>query len=132
VGQRDRLGVVHQVVELVNQYQNVHREPLFRQRLSRSFNAVATSLGTRSSLSPPKVASSFTPLELRKLYLADAIRYTDSISGACMRLSWLSSSSYSKSEIARSPLTIAIAPRSRANATSRMLNGSTTTLPSSR
>ena len=32
------------------------------------------------------------------------------MSGACMRLSWFISSSYSKSEIARRPLTIAGAP----------------------
>ena len=33
-----------------------------------------------------------------------------SISGAILRLSWFISNSYSKSEIARSPLTIALAP----------------------
>src|SRR3984885_2208470 len=49
----------------------------------------------------------------------------DSMSGACLRLSWFISSSYSKSEIARSPLTIAVAPRSRAKSTSSVLNGST-------
>src|SRR3984885_14686849 len=49
----------------------------------------------------------------------------DSMSGACLRLSWFISSSYSKSEIARSPLTIAVAPRSRAKSTRSVLNGST-------
>src|SRR3984885_5624340 len=54
----------------------------------------------------------------------------DSISGACLRLSWFISNSYSKSEIARSPLMIAVAPRSRANSTSSVLNGSTEMLGS--
>src|SRR5436853_328997 len=53
------------------------------------------------------------------------------MSGAWRRLSWFISSSYSKSEIARSPLTIAIAPRSRANSTSSVLKGCTTILPNS-
>src|ERR1700689_2885754 len=54
----------------------------------------------------------------------------DSMSGACLRLSWIISSSYSKSEIARSPLTIAVAPRSRANSTNRLLTVSTVVLGS--
>ena len=45
-----------------------------RQRWSSSFNRLATPGGTRSSMSPPKVASSFTPLERRKLYLGPDIR----------------------------------------------------------
>src|ERR671922_1039176 len=53
----------------------------------------------------------------------------DSMSDASWRLSWFISSSYSKSEIARSPLTIAFAPRARANSTTRLENGSTRTLP---
>src|SRR3954453_8188088 len=46
-----------------------------------------------------------------------------STSGAIFRFSWFISSSYSKSEIARSPLTIAFAPFPRANSTIRLLNG---------
>src|SRR5918994_3723662 len=53
----------------------------------------------------------------------------DSMSDASWRLSWFISSSYSKSEIARRPLTIALAPRSRANSTTRLENGSTRTFP---
>src|SRR5437588_5371274 len=82
VRERNRLGVMDQIVTLVYEYQDVHGAPLFRQRLSRSFNALATSSGTMSSILPPNVASSFTPLDLTKLYLGDAIRYTDSTSGA--------------------------------------------------
>src|SRR4051795_8175793 len=43
-----------------------------------------------------------------------------SISGSIVRLSWFISNSYSKSEMARSPFTIAVAPFSLANATSRL------------
>src|SRR3954451_21769170 len=50
-----------------------------------------------------------------------------SISGAILRLSWFISNSYSKSEIARSPLTIALAPCSRAKSTSRLSKGFTCT-----
>src|SRR5436190_11443215 len=52
----------------------------------------------------------------------------DSISGACMLLSWFISNSYSKSEMARSPLTIALAFFSRAKSTIRLRNGSASTL----
>src|SRR3954471_9171115 len=82
VGQRDRLGVVDQIVELVYEDEDVHGRPLFRQRASSSFRRAATGAGTRSPISPPKVASSFTPLELRKLYCGPDIRYTDSMSVA--------------------------------------------------
>ena len=51
-----------------------------------------------------------------------------SMSGAIFRLSWFISNSYSKSEIARSPLTIALAPCSRANSTTRVSKGFTCTL----
>ena len=53
--------------------------------------------------------------------------YMLSMSGASFRLSWFISNSYSKSEIARSPL-IAVAPCSRANSTSRLEKTSTSTL----
>ena len=45
-----------------------------------------------------------------------------------MRFSWCISNSYSKSEIARSPLTIVLAPTLRAKSTTRMSNGSARTL----
>src|SRR5436305_557187 len=51
------------------------------------------------------------------------------MSGAWRWLSWFISSSYSKSEIARSPLTIAMAPVACANSTSSVLKGCTDTLP---
>src|ERR1700728_278498 len=98
-----------------------------RQRASSSCKRAATRGGTRSSIRPPNVASSLTPLEDRKLYCGEAIRYTDSTSGSCRRLSWFISSSYSKSEIARSPFTIAFAPTCRANSTTSVLNGSART-----
>src|SRR5919106_1072456 len=41
------------------------------------------------------------------------------MSAASLRFSWFISNSYSKSEIARRPLTIAVAPHSRANSTRR-------------
>src|SRR3954470_15794321 len=82
VGQGDRLGVVDQIVELVDEDEDVHGRPLFRQRASSSFRRAATGAGTRSSISPPKVASSFTPLERKKLYWEPDIRYTDSMSVA--------------------------------------------------
>src|SRR5918994_655495 len=50
------------------------------------------------------------------------------MSEASWRLSWFISSSYSKSEIARSPFTIAIAPFSRAKSTISLSNVSTRTL----
>ena len=46
--------------------------------------------------------------------------YIDSISGASLRLSWFISNSYSKSEMARRPLTTAVAPFSCAKSTSRL------------
>src|SRR5687768_14433710 len=51
------------------------------------------------------------------------------MSGACMRLSWFISISYSKSEIARSPLTIARAPTLWANSTTSTSNEADRTLP---
>ena len=50
------------------------------------------------------------------------------MSDASWRFSWFISSSYSKSEMARRPLTIALAPRSRAKSTTRFLNSSILTL----
>src|SRR6185436_2335976 len=50
------------------------------------------------------------------------------MSEASWRLSWFISSSYSKSEIARSPLTIDMAPFSRAKSTTSLSNVSTRTL----
>src|SRR3954469_5379510 len=124
------LGVVDEVVELVDEYEDVHVDlgPGFRQRARASFNGPSTCLGTSSETSPPKMASSLTPLDERKLYWGLAMMKIDSISGACLRLSCVISASYSKSEIARSPLTIATAPFSRANSTTRTLNGSARTL----
>src|SRR3712207_3066969 len=50
------------------------------------------------------------------------------MSDASWRLSWFISSSYSKSEMARSPFTIAIAPFSRAKSTISLSKVSTRTL----
>src|SRR2546423_7816493 len=155
VSQGHGLCVVHQVVELVYQYEDIHlqvrtsvRSPArfrvqwpdltfailcatglrpIRQRLSSSRSRLATPSGTRSSMRPPNVASSLTPLEERKLYCGLAIKYTDSTCGSWLRFSWLISSSYSKSEIARSPLTIAFAPTLCANSTTSVENGSART-----
>src|SRR5215204_2369021 len=46
-----------------------------------------------------------------------------------MRLSWFISNSYSKSEMARNPLTITMAPISLAKSTTSVSNGSGRTLP---
>ena len=51
-----------------------------------------------------------------------------SIPGSSLRFSCAISNSYSKSEIARSPLTIALASLSRANSTSRLAKICTSTL----
>src|SRR5919107_221825 len=51
------------------------------------------------------------------------------MSGACIRLSWFISISYSKSEIARRPFTIARAPTCWANSTTRTSNAAERTLP---
>ena len=75
VRQRDRLGVVDEVVELVDENEDVHEcSSWFAGGASSSFRRSATPSGTRSSMWPPNVASSLTPLELRKLYCGLAIR----------------------------------------------------------
>ena len=51
-----------------------------------------------------------------------------SMSGAILRFSWFISNSYSKSEIARRPFTIAFAPCSRAKSTTSVSKGFTCTL----
>src|SRR3954453_11623312 len=51
------------------------------------------------------------------------------MSGACIRLSWFISISYSKSEIARRPFTIARAPTRCANSTMSTSNDAERTLP---
>src|SRR3954454_4047690 len=129
VGERHGLGVVHRVVELVDQYEDIHTGTSVRQRLSASSRREATRGGTSSVRSPPNIASSFTPLERRKLNCGEDIMYIDSMSGAILRFSWFISNSYSKSEMARRPFTIAFAPFSRAKSTIRLENGLTSTLP---
>ncbi len=74
VREGDGLRVVDKIVELVDENQDVHGQTLFRYRVSRSCKSGATAAGTYSSMFPPNVASSFTPLEERKLYLGEAIR----------------------------------------------------------
>src|SRR3954454_18181123 len=74
VRQRDSLRVVDEVVQLVDQYQDVHGDSPFRYRPSASCKRRATASGTRPETSPPKVAISLTPLEERKLYCGPAIR----------------------------------------------------------
>src|SRR5680860_1338196 len=140
VGERHRLGVVDGVVQLVDQYKNVHlvtsaghhhdSASQFLERFSASCKRPATASGTSPDRSPPNMASSLTPLEERKLYWGADIRYMLSMSGASLRLSWFISNSYSKSEIARSPFTIARAPLSRAKSTRRVSKDFTCTLPS--
>src|SRR3954471_4738511 len=70
----DRLGVVDEIVQLVDEYEDVHERSWFRQRAMASCNRAATSSGTRLDTSPPKVAISLTPLEDKKLYWGEAIR----------------------------------------------------------
>src|SRR6185436_19987861 len=78
VGERDGLGVVNEVVELVDENEYVHivpgvyscgetgAPPFGCGNISR--NRLATGSGTRSCTSPPNEATSLTPLEERKLY----------------------------------------------------------------
>src|SRR3954452_22296496 len=72
IRQRHGLGVVNRVVELVDQYEDIHGRTSVRQRLRASSNRTATGWGPNSLRSPPNMASSFTPLELKKLYCGDA------------------------------------------------------------
>src|SRR4051794_4705946 len=74
VRQRDGLGVVDEVVELVDENEDVHGLHTVRWRASSSCNLSPTPFGTRSPMLPPKVAISLTPLELRKEYCGEAIR----------------------------------------------------------
>src|SRR3954451_16410754 len=73
VGERHGLGVMNRVVELVYEDEDIHTGTSVRQRLSASSRRAATGGGTRSVKSPPNIASSFTPLELRKLYCGEDI-----------------------------------------------------------
>ncbi len=124
VGQRDGLRVVHEVVELVDEYENVHgrsvywlerglllrvegrARPAVRDRARRTVRRPLG--GTNSSTFPPNEAISFTPLEETKLNCGLAMTYTVSMSGASVRFRWFIWNSHSKSEIARSPLTIVV------------------------
>src|SRR4051794_32211676 len=121
VGERNGLRVVHEVVELVDEYEYVHvvaevyscgetgAPPFGCGNISRK--RLATGSGTRSCTSPPKDATSFTPLEERKLYCGLDMRYIVSTSGARFLFRWCIWNSHSKSEIARSPFTIVLAPQ---------------------
>ena len=82
--------------------------------------------------SPPKVAISLTPLEERKLDCADRHQVDGSTPSFWWRFNRFISSSYSKSEIARSPLTIALAPTPSQNPPPATSNVSTRTLPKMR
>src|SRR5437660_4998773 len=68
IRQRNRLGVVDLVVELVDENEYVHVNPSVRQRLSASSRREATRSGTKPDRSPPNIASSLTPLERRNVY----------------------------------------------------------------
>src|SRR5205809_159581 len=91
VGEGHGLRVVHEVVELVDQYEDVHDSfPVYSCGLTgapdlalgnNSRKRRATAAGTSSSTFPPKAAISFTPLEETKLNLGLAITYTVSTSG---------------------------------------------------
>ena len=83
VGERHGLRVVHEVVELVDENENVHWSP---EVYSRGFSGApglpfgnfsasrrATGSGTSSSTFPPNAAISFTPLEETKLTCGLAI-----------------------------------------------------------
>ena len=98
-----------------------------RQEMLAEAKREATRSGTKPLISPPNIAISFTPLELRKLNSGAAIMNMLSMSGAIFRFSWFISNSYSKSEMARSPLTITFAPFSRAKSTRRVSKGFTCT-----
>ena len=82
-----------------------------------SLKRCATGSGTSAETSPPNAAISFTPLDETKLTCGLAITYTVSTSGARWRLSWFIWNSHSKSEMTRSPLTIAFASHRCAKST---------------
>src|SRR4029079_422360 len=138
VGERDGLGIVNEVVELVDENEYVHvvpevyscgetgAPPFGRGNISR--NRLATGSGTRSRTSPPSESTSLTPLEERKLYCGLDIKYMVSTSGARFRFRWCIWNSHSKSEIARRPLTIVLAPHARANSTTSSAKTSTSML----
>ena len=142
VGQRHRPRVVDQVVELVYEYEDVHKRCVKAYAVGTGRAARGASFGARlqAPAQPQARATGATaqgPLAERRRdrlghevadvaaegrHLLDARsrrgscsrarrrRTSLSISGASLRLSWFISNSYSKSEIARRPLTIAVAP----------------------
>jgi hypothetical protein len=81
VRERDGLRVVHEVVELVDEYEDVHSLSLLRGFSGApglpfgNFSASrrATVSGTSSSTFPPNAAISFTPLDETKLTCGLAI-----------------------------------------------------------
>ena len=101
----------------------------FRYRASASFNRAATRAGTSSSMFAAERGQLLDAARAQETVLRGwPSGRADSMSGACMRLSWFISNSYSKSEIARRPLTIALRADSRAKSTTSESNGSARTL----
>src|SRR5215212_499670 len=127
---------LHQLLQPVYQHQYVHPTnlsfaynpyilPSEPEYISRTVSSMPS--GTSPRMSPPKDAISRTALEERKLCSAEAIMKTVSSSGNIVRLSCACSNSDSKSETALRPLTMALAPCSRAKSTSRPSMSSTET-----
>ena len=149
VGQGHGLRVVHEIVELVDEYEDVHGPDGTRGagcacaaggsvlRAERGAGAavrvqlaepLARPRGVTSpSTLPPNDAISLTPLEETKAYCGLDMTYIVSISGASRWLSRFIWNSHSKSAITRRPFTIVRAPCLRANSTTSSLNTSTTT-----
>src|SRR5215211_2387568 len=80
VRERHGLRVVNRVVELVDKDENVHWRFLglggssVLYRFNSSCSRAATRSGTSPLMSPPNIASSLIPLELRKLYSGAAMK----------------------------------------------------------
>src|SRR6476620_4570799 len=83
-------------------------------RANRFCKAFRTWSGTSPSRLPPNDATSRIRLDETNECFEEVIRQTTSISGARWAFMWASLNSYSKSETARRPRTIVVAPRSRA------------------
>src|SRR3989442_8695920 len=86
-------------------------------RFPIAFSRFATLAGTYLSIGAPNAASSFTREAEMNRNSGAVMRYTISISAASERFMFAISNSNSKSESARIPRTMKLAPDARANST---------------
>jgi hypothetical protein len=96
---------VDEIVELVDEDQDVHGHPFCS--LPRELFLQAASYprgGTRSSIFPSNIAEFLDAARAQETVLRAGHQVERVESGACLRLSWFISISYSKSEIRAQPL----------------------------